>query len=143
MKQIRMSILLIAIGMLLCACPGNNESGHRYITILNQSDKAIVWQPQMIRNGETDEQFNCRKILGGLINSDSLYKYEYDDRENNWEVGLSTHYLQIIVMEAKTFDNYLEEPCDTIRKYVPILHTYRLTLADLQQMNWTVVFHSR
>ena len=140
MKQIRMSILLIATCMLLCACPDNNESEHRYITILNQSDKAIVWQPQMIRNGETNEQFDCRKILGGLINRDSLYKFNYDDRENTWEVGLNNHYLQIIVMEAETFDKYIDEPCDTIRKYVPVLHTYQLTFEDLQQMNWMVVY---
>jgi len=43
-------------------------------------------------------------------------------------------------MEAETFDKYIDEPCDTIRKYVPVLHTYQLTLEDLQQMNWMVVY---
>jgi hypothetical protein len=139
MKQFRVTILLIATSILLCACP-KDENGDRYITIVNQSDKTVVWQPRMIRIGETDEQYNCQYVLGGSIHSNSSYKFAYDDRGNNWETGLNTHYLQIILMDAETFEQYVSEPCDTIRENVPILHTYRLTLADLQRMNWTVVY---
>ena len=139
MKQIKITILLIATSMLLCACPDKTE-GHRYITIVNQSEKTVVWQPRMIRIGEIDEQYNCQYGLGGSIQSNSSYKFDYDDRGNNWDAGLNSHYLQIMLMDAETFEQYVSEPCETIREKVPILHTYRLTLSDLQRMNWTVVF---
>ena len=139
MKQIKITGLLI-IAYILCACP-NKEEGHRYITIVNQSDKTIVWQPRMIRIGETDEYYSCQWVLGGSIQSNSSYKFDYDDRRNNWEIGLNTrYYLQLIVMDAEIYEKYVAEPCDTIREYVPILHRYRLTLEDLQRMNWTVVY---
>ena len=138
MKQLRM-VLFIAASVLLCACPDRDE-GHRYITIINRSDKAIVWQPRMIRIGNTSEQYDCQYVIGGSIHGNSLYKFDYDDRGSNWEVGLNTHYLQIMLMDAETYGEYIVEPCDTIRKYVPILHCYQLTLADLQRMNWTVVY---
>jgi len=43
-------------------------------------------------------------------------------------------------MDWEIYKKYWNEPCDTIRKYVPILHRYQLTLEDLQRMNWTVVY---
>jgi len=138
MKQIRVTILLIAISMLLCACPDKGDV-HHYITIVNQSDKTIVWQPRFFRIGEIDEQYDCQYALGS-IHSNSSFKFDYDDRGNNWEAGLNSHYLQIMLMDDEIFEQYVSEPCDTIRKYVPILHTYRLTLEDLQQMNWMVVY---
>ncbi len=138
MKQIKMAILVIATSMLLCACP-KDENGHRYITIVNQSDKTVVWQPRFFRIGEIYEQYDCRYTLGS-IHSNSSFKFDYDDRGHNWEGALNTHYLQIMIMDDQTFEQYVSEPCDTIRKYVPILHTYRLTLEDLQRMNWTVVY---
>ena len=46
-------ILLMSIFMSSSKCSDNNE-GHKYITIINQSKKAIVWQPQMIKIGEVD-----------------------------------------------------------------------------------------
>jgi hypothetical protein len=139
MRQFKTVMLLIAISMLLCACP-DKEEGHRYITIVNQSGKTIVWQPRRIRIGETDEHYNCQYIPGESIHDNSSCKFDYDDRGNNWEVGLNTPYLQVMLMDAETYDKYIREPCDTIRKYVPILHIYRLTLIDLQRMNWIAVY---
>ena len=128
MKQIKMTILLIVTSMLLCACP-DKEDGHRYITIINQSDKTIVWQPRFFRIGEIYEHFDCQYTLGS-IQGNSLFKFNYDDRGITWEAGLKTHYLQIIIMDDKTFEQYVSEPCEVIRENVPVLHIYRLTLSD-------------
>lgn len=49
-------------------------------------------------------------------------------------------YIQFLIADCDTFWKYYSEPCDTIRKYVPVLHVYRLTLEDLERMNWTVVY---
>ena len=138
MKQFKVTIVLIAMAMLLCACP-ENENGHSHITIINQSDKTVVWQPRFFKIGKIDEQFDCQYTLGS-IHSNSSFEFRFDDRGNTWEAGLNNHYLQIMLMDTEIFEQYVSEPCDTIRKYVPVLHTYRLTLADLQRMNWTVVY---
>ena len=43
-------------------------------------------------------------------------------------------------MDEQTYSRYMFEPCDTIRKYVPILHRYRVSLEDMEQANWTIVY---
>jgi len=139
MKRLYTITKILLLMIMLSACPGN-EDGHRYITIINQSDKTIVWQPRFFRIGETSEQYDCLYVLGGSIHSNSSFKFDYDDRGNTWEIGLINHYLQLILMDAATYERYIAEPCDTIRKYVPILHRYQLTLKDLERMNWTVVY---
>jgi hypothetical protein len=138
MKQLKMISLLIVAGILLCACPDDN-GGHRHITFVNKSDKTIVWQPQMHRINEIDTLYDCLKT-SLILPSDSIYKFNYDTRES-WETGLGTHYyLQFLLMEEKVYSQYYLEPCDTIHKYVPILHRYQLTLEDLERMNWVVVY---
>ncbi len=136
MRTFRITMLLIATSMLLCACP-KDENEHHYITIINQSDKTIVWQARIMRIGETEEKYDCQRV-NRIINKDSTYKFEMI--RHSWEKELNGYYLQIMLMDAEIFEQYVSEPCDTIRQNVPILHIYRLTLADLQQMNWTVVF---
>jgi len=138
MKLFKIAILLIATSLLLCACP-KDENGHRYIAIINQSDKTVVWQPRFFRIGEIDEQFDCQYTLGS-IHSNSSFEFRFDNRGNTWEAGLNTHYLQIMLMDESVYLQYHLESCDTIRKYAPILHTYRLTLSDLQRMNWMIVY---
>ena len=139
MKHIKVFIFLVA-PLLMCACPEREENFHPYITIINMSIKGIVWQPRMIKIGEKNEYFDCNYVIGGRIDANSQFKFEFDDRGNNWDDKLNSQYLQITVMNLETFDRYKGEACDTIRKYVPVLQTYRLTLADLQRMNWTVVY---
>jgi hypothetical protein len=48
--------------------------------------------------------------------------------------------ISVFITDANVFYKYWQQPCDTIRKYVPILYTYRLTLEDLQRMNWMIVY---
>ena len=139
MKYIRLIPVLIAILMLLCACP-HKEDGHSYITLVNRSDRAIVYQERLMRIGEIDdEQYDCRYLIWG-IQENSTYQLYCDDRGTAWEAALDTYYLQLKIMDDETFGEYIEEPCEIRREKVPILYTYRLTVSDLEQMNWTVVF---
>jgi hypothetical protein len=58
-----------------------------------------------------------------------------------WEETLGKHSVfQLLITDAEIFNQYKKDTCDTIRKYVPILHHYQLTLEDLQRMNWTIVY---
>lgn len=139
-NQVKKIITLLFVVLICTGCPDKCEGCHQYITMVNKSDKTVVWQPRLLRINETEKQYNCEYVLGGSIQSNTSYKFNYDDGGNVWEAALNTHLLQIIVMDSEIFESYVSAPCDTIHKYVPILDTYRLTLADLQRMNWTVVF---
>ena len=141
MKQfIRIIILLIMACISLCACP-EHEDEHRYITIINQSDKEIAYQELI---NWSDTSFYCSShSISFLFNipANSSRMHEVNIRSSSWESYLNNgQIMDIFVADAELYEEYWQQPCDTIRKYVPILHNYRLTLEDLQRMNWTVVY---
>jgi hypothetical protein len=139
MKQFKITILMIATSMLLCACP-NKEDGHRYITFVNKSERDIscqdFWSGHIT---DADTLFQCR--IGAVgIPTDSLCNFP-SLNHSGWETDFrAIPYMQFLVMDRDVYWQYHSEPCDSIRKYVPVLHCYRLTLEDLQRMNWTVVY---
>jgi hypothetical protein len=142
MKQVNIISLMILSGACLCACLCclHREDGHRYITFVNKSGKEIVCQEFWSGSiTDADTVYQCR--IGAVgIPADSLHHFESLDY-SGWESDFKViPYIQYSVMDAMIFDKYIATPCDTIRKYVPILHFYRLTLEDLQQMEWTVVY---
>ncbi|MCB9017428.1 MAG: hypothetical protein H6544_02320 [Prevotellaceae bacterium] len=136
MKQIKIIILLIATCMLLCACPDKTEQDFIYIT--NKSDKTIAFQ---VNVNKQDEIFYCSDIGTTIlisVKSNSTFKLDNGDTYSSWNSYLKS--LTVFILDGELYEEYWQQPCDTIRKYVPILHTYRLTLEDLQRMNWTVVY---
>ena len=139
MKQIKKILLLIATSMLLYACP-EKEEGHRYIVFVNKSDRDIsvqdFWSGHIT---DADTLFQCR--IGAVhIPVDSLLNFP-SLNYSGWETDFNAiPFIQFLVMDDETFVEYWMAPCDTIRKNVPVLHRYQLTLADLQRMNWTVVY---
>jgi len=136
-KLLFIGILLMSIFISSSKCSDDDKEEHKYITIINLSNKAIVWQPQMVKIGEVDAQYACQKI-SKIIPGNSTYKF--DNGSNIGEEEFITHYLQFILMDEEIYSKYSSEPCDTIRKYVPILHCYQLTKEDLERMNWTVTY---
>jgi hypothetical protein len=47
-----------------------------------------------------------------------------------------------LIFDAEVYDETVdyEIPCSETNYTIPVLHRYQLKLADLQRMNWTVVF---
>ena len=136
MKQIQTTILLIVISMLLCACP--DKAGQDFIYITNKSDKKIAFQVSV---NKQDETFYCSDVGRTIlisVESNSTFKLDDGDAYSSWDNFLKS--LTVFILDGEVYEEYWQQPCDTIRKYVPILHTYRLTLEDLRRMNWTVVF---
>ena len=136
MKQFKVTIVLIATSILLCACPDKTRQDFIYIT--NKSDKKIAFQA--LTNTESAE-FHCSDVGRTIffeVESNSTFKLGTGDVHSSWDNFLNS--LTVFILDGELYDEYWQQPCDTIRKYVPILHTYRLTLSDLQRMNWTVVY---
>ncbi|GHU75013.1 hypothetical protein FACS189413_19680 [Bacteroidia bacterium] len=141
MKQLNAIILLITTSILLCACPDKDENGHRYITFVNKSGKFIACQEFWSGHiTDADTLFQCRIAAFG-IPVDSLCSF-YSLNQSGWETDFEAiPCIQFLIMDGDIYKEYITPPdCDTIRKYVPILHCYRLTLEDLQRMNWRVVY---
>ena len=136
MKQFRTTILLIATSMLLCACP--DKTGQDFIYIKNVSDKKIAFQVLPNKQNATFYCSNTGRTILFDVESNSTFKLDNGDAYSSWESSLKT--LTVFILDGELYDEYWQQPCDTIRKYVPILHRYHLTLADLQRMNWTVVY---
>jgi len=143
MRQIKIAMLLIIAFITLCACPDNNYE-HKYFTIVNKSP--INLRCQIIVQSiitPADTIYDCG-IIPFLISADSSYFVESGEYRGGWEtVFRGIPYLQLLLMEDSIYMDYFFKynyNCDTIRKYVPVLHRYQLKLEDLQRMNWTVVY---
>ncbi|WP_321438223.1 hypothetical protein [uncultured Bacteroides sp.] len=141
MKQFQIAILLCMM-CILCACPSNEKNEHRYIKIINESNKNIAFQGII---DWKDTFFYCNNSAGNTIlfgiRHDSLYFFKVSMRSSGWEDYLSKgQIMDIFIVDEELYKKHWSEPCDTIRKYVPVLHRYRLKLEDLQRMNWTVVY---
>ena len=137
-NQIKKIITLLFVVLICTGCREKCEECHQYITIINKSDKKIAFQVSV---NEQNETFYCsddgRTILIS-VESNSTFKLDDGDDYSSWDNFVKT--LDVFIVDGEIYDEYWQQPCDTIHKYVPILDTYRLTLADLQRMNWTVVF---
>jgi len=129
--------------MCVTACPSQTNDENRYITFTNNSNRIIGYQFSFdkVSNLAQDTFFHCNMTTGGFINSDSVFILECPNRVNGWESDLNnSYYIQFLIMDGDKFTQHYREPCDSVRKYVPILYCYRLKLEDLQRMNWTVVY---
>ena len=136
MKQFQIAMLFITVSILLCACP--DKKGQEFIYIKNESDKKIAFQVSV---NKQDTTFYCSNVGTTIlfeVESKSTFNLGNGDSYSNWDDFLKT--LTVFILDGKRYNEYWKEPCDTIRKYVPVLHRYQLKLEDLQRMNWTVVF---
>src|SRR5690554_1914496 len=139
MKQFKIIFLMTAASMLLYGCPSTDDE-HRYIIFVNNSDKEIgcqeFWSESIT---SADTLIRCKTGIHGIL-PNSVHEFK-SLSNSGWESDFKTiPYIQYSVVDIEAYDNYISAPCDTIRKYVPILHIYKLTLEDLQRMNWTVVY---
>lgn len=125
--------------MLFYGCLSNDD-GHRYIIFVNNSDKEIGCQEfwsESITNADT--LIRCSAGVDGIL-PNSVHKFK-SLSNSGWESDFKMiPYIQYSVIDIEAYDNYISAPCDTIRKYVPIFHIYKLTLEDLERMNWEVVY---
>jgi hypothetical protein len=149
MKQIKTLILILLALISMASSCEHIENGHKYINMVNKSDRDI--RCQMIWQGiitPADTIYECY-TSSVLIKTDSTNLWECGDfdRGKSWEYDFKViPYIQFLIVDADTYDNIMAEygwgdnGCDSIRKYVSILHRYQLTLQDLQRMNWTVVY---
>ena len=141
MRRIKIFFILAGVCFVFCACPENNE-GHRYIAIVNTSERNIrvqeLWSGSIVFD---DSVYQCRiRTFLGVRDSSIIFK---SSSEKGWETDFQfIPFYQLLVFDNEAFERYAlpNYDCDSIRKYVPVLHCYRLTLEDLERMNWTIIY---
>lgn len=133
-------LFLMVTPLLLCGCPEND--GHRELFLVNKSGKKIGYQISFgyVSEISQDTIFQCNKTSDNLLDNDSLFIIE-STRRLDWEHDLGSNvYVEILILDGAKFSKYINAPCDSVRQNVPILHAYRLTLADVEKMNWMIVY---
>ena len=128
---------LFLLSCLLWACPERSEA---YITLVNKSDQNIVYQEYRdFGHTFSDALFQCSVGAVEIQKRTSVVIESLDYA--GWKADFNyTPCIQFLIMDEQTYSRYMFEPCDTIRKYVPILHRYRVSLEDMEQANWTIVY---
>ena len=136
MKIIKI-LALCLLSCLLWACPERSEA---YITLVNKSDQNIVYQEYRdFGHTFSDALFQCSVGAVDIQKRTSVVIESLDYA--GWKADFNyTPCIQFLIMDEQTYSRYMFEPCDTIRKYVPILHRYRVSLEDMEQANWTIVY---
>ena len=136
MKIIKI-LALCLLSCLLWACPERSEV---YITLVNKSDQNIVYQEYRdFGHTFSDALFQCSVGAVEIQKRTSVVIESLDYA--GWKADFNyTPCIQFLIMDEQTYSRYMFEPCDTIRKYVPILHRYRVSLEDMEQANWTIVY---
>jgi len=134
-------LIILALICMASSCENKNDE-HKYITLVNKSYKDIACQ--MLWQGtisNADSLFDCSLVTNYFVMKDSCYLIKNGSYRGGWETDFTViPYLQLLIMDGELYDEYWQQPCDTIRKYVSILQRYQLKLEDLQRMNWTVVY---
>ena len=136
MKIIKI-LALCLLSCLLWACPERSEA---YITLVNKSDQNIVYQEYRdFGHTFSDALFQCSVGAVEIQKRTSVVIESLDYA--GWKADFNyTPCIQFLIMDEQTYSRYMFEPCDTIRKYDPILHRYRVSLEDMEQANWTIVY---
>ena len=145
MKTIKI-LLLISLTLISSACPSNDdETGHKYITIVNNSNSKIriqtVWS---ISINKADTFWHCR-LPAPITEQGSNRQFECSnsDRGKSWENDFNAiPYIQFLIFDAETYDEYRDYgvSCEETNYTIPVLYRYQLKLEDLERMNWTVVY---
>ena len=136
MKIIKI-LALCLLSCLLWACPERSEA---YITLVNKSDQNIVYQEYRdFGHTFSDALFQCSVGAVEIQKRTSVVIESLDYAGCKADFNY-TPCIQFLIMDEQTYSRYMFEPCDTIRKYVPILHRYRVSLEDMEQANWTIVY---
>lgn len=132
-------IILCLSACLLSACVKRSEE---YIKIVNKSERDIVFisfGAKHFTGLEHVSSYICQKIAHSIL-KDTFYLYPCTD-PSGWKADFNLNPYQIfLIMDDENYSKYMLEPCDTLLKYVPILHSWQITYEDMERMNWTLVY---
>ena len=127
-------IPLMCLTLLSSTCQSDDNS-HSYITLKNQSENDICLCLLF-----TNVEGKCTLSRGGILEKNSIFEWN----PFNFSIERSLRGGGVLEFYLVNPNHYNEHnvfyDCDSIPIKNDILKHYRLTLEDLRQMNFTVVF---
>jgi len=136
---------IIVINFMICiiiciGCFNDCEDCHEFILFINKTNRDISFQTTWY---STEKRWYCWPPNNQIdmvrkVPANSSRRAYYVGHNSYWEDYFKNNKFLNLLFADEDFK--LSQPCDTIRKYVPISHHYQLTLEDLQGMDWTVVY---
>ena len=130
------NLILISGFILFSSC--KKIEGHKYIKLVNNSDSELLFKWMIYESAPNDNSYDCR-YNGEFVDVNSSKDLDID-RYAPWEAVLDTNYLHVVVTDYNLSMQYNYDSCDSIRKYVPILHHYILTVKDLDRIHLTLAY---
>ena len=134
-------ILLLALTLMLMGCP-MIDSESENIKIVNQSDKEICFQANSLTYPFANEDTLLQSQFPVCGIKPRTHYLCYAGTNSDWRRELHRcRFLQILIVEnGDDFLKYLKAPKDTLRKYVPVVQRYHLSVKDLDRLHWTVTY---
>jgi len=126
--------LLLCFTFFFSSCE-SEDNYHSFITIVNKSDNDVYLCNRFTNVGK------CNLSKGGTLKKKS--NLEYNPYNGNIEMNLKNNgILEFYLVDP----NHYNEPnvfynCDSIALKNNILMHYKLTLEDLERMNWEIVYN--
>jgi hypothetical protein len=140
MKKILKGLILFYCFSLLFVSCESDEDGHEFITIINCSEEEIVYQEIIAGIIQPNDTLYQCSMIQRYAHKNSSTKCYAPIRSKTWEKLFKSDklpYIQFLFVKDSIHSNV---DCATISKYNMVLHRYQVTLEDLQQMNWTIIY---
>ena len=137
MKRLVVFLFVAHVLCLLSSCVRHYD-GHMNFVLVNKSGRTIGCQDRGFLHSESSDTL----IQWGMRFAKPDSSLAYGLTWNSWEVEFDgCSYYQLLIVDGDAYEKvYKNEPLDSIRKKVPVLHVYQLTQSDLEKMNWTVIY---
>lgn len=146
MKKFKILFLTISFSLLLYGCPSNDDDGHQFITIANNSDSEI--RVQMVHSSKItlkDTLWVCElPDIPIEPNSERMFEPGNAIRGYSWEDNFKyIPFIQFLIFDAEVYDSLIDYdiPCNKVNYTIPVKHYYQLKLEDLERMNWQLVYY--
>ena len=134
-------ILLSAQTLMLMGCP-MIDSESENIKIVNRSDKEICFQVNSLTYPFANEDTLLQSQFPVCGIKPRTHYLCSAATNSDWRRELHRcRFLQILIVEnGDDFLKYFKAPKDTLRKYVPVVQRYHLSVKDLDRLHWTVTY---
>ena len=125
--------LLLCFTLFVLNCE-NEDNSHYYIQVENRSEIDVY----LTRRGLYNHY--CMMDLLTTIKKDSVFQYQPYNTKIERQLG-GNRTIELYIVNPDHFNNINEYyDCDSLAIKNDILKHYKLTLEDLQRMNWKVVY---
>ncbi len=138
--KVTICLFIISVLLVCAGCPESFDEPNSEIIILNNSDQSIVFFTQFNNPGDTSLSTFPFPLLPENIEVRTIETYSSDTIPGSFRSILDKDMNVILMVYLFSRDTIEQVPWERIKDDYLVLRRYDLTLEDLEDINWTVVF---